>query len=108
MKVAFVDYEGAKVPFRISYLSLSAWQKETGKGLSDLDNIDSDMSMIAPLFYHSVIVGYKALKDVNPYSPEEIKEEILDVCWTEFLAKLPDFFQEGNAQIPAKKAKKTK
>lgn len=94
-KVQFINYEKEKIPYRISYRSLSEWQKETGKGLKDLDAIDDDLGLIEPLFYHSVITGYFAINKDCPHTRDYLKYNILDECWLEFLGGIGSFFLQG-------------
>ena len=93
-QVKFLKYEGKKIPYRISYLAISEWQKETGKGLNDLDDIDKDMSLIEPLFFHAINTGYKVNKQDNPHS-REATTLILDECLFDFMEGMGDFFQKG-------------
>jgi hypothetical protein len=93
-QVKFLKYEGEKIPYRISYLAISEWQKETGKGLNDLDEIDKDMSLLEPFFYHAVKTGYRVNKQEMPYSREGIID-VLDECLFEFMEGMGDFFQKG-------------
>ena len=93
-QVKFLKYEGEKIPYRISYLAISEWQKETGKGLNDLDDIDKDMSLIEPLFFHAIATGYKVNKEEMKWSREQISL-ILDECLFDFMEGMGDFFQKG-------------
>ena len=100
-KVQFIKHEKEKIPYRISYRSLAEWQKETGKGLKDLDAIDNDLGLIEPLFYHSVITGYMAINKECQYTREHLKDVILDECWLEFIGGIGSFFLTGAAQKKA-------
>jgi hypothetical protein len=93
-KVQFIKHGKDKIPYRISYRSLSEWQKETGKGLKDLDKIDDDLALIEPLFFHSVETGYLAINQKCPHTREGL-QNILDECWLEFLGGIGSFFQTG-------------
>ena len=99
-KVQFIKHGKEKIPYRISYRSLSEWQKETGKGLKDLDQIDDDLGLIEPLFYHSVITGYKAINKDCPLTREALAD-VLDECWLEFLGGIGSFFLSGGVQKKA-------
>lgn len=98
-QVKFIKHGKEKIPYRVSYRSLKEWQKETGKGLKDLDAIDDDLELIEPLFYHSVTTGYKAINKPCDYTREKL-QDILDECWLEFLGGVGSFFQVGS--IPKK------
>ena len=98
-QVKFIKHGKDKIPYRISYRSLSEWQKETGKGLKDLDQIDDDLGLIEPLFYHSVMTGYKALNKECLLTREGLSD-VLDECWLDFLGGIGSFFQLG---VKAKK-----
>ena len=93
-QVKFLQYEKEKIPYRISYLAISEWQKETGKGLSDLDDIDNNMALIEPLFYHAIATGYKVNKQEMKYTREQVVL-ILDECLFDFMEGMGDFFQKG-------------
>lgn len=100
-QVKFLKYENKKIPYRVSYGSLNEWQKETGKSIDDLENIDHDLQMLEPLFYHCVTLGYKVNKQESPYTREEL-EMVLDANWLDFMAGVGDFFQKGVTKaIPA-------
>jgi hypothetical protein len=103
-QVKFIKHEKEKIPFRISYLSLKQWQGETGKTLADLDQIDTDLALLEPLFFHAVTVGYNVAGQKNPFTREELTM-ILDDCWLEFRSGVGSFFQNGVAQVPNKKGK---
>ena len=96
-QVKFLNYNKEKIPFRISYLAISGWQKETGKGLDDLEDIDKDMSLIEPLVFHSIDAGYRVNKQVNPFKREDIGL-ILDECLFDFIDGMGSFFQKGVKQ----------
>ena len=93
-KVQFIKHGKEKIPYRISYRSLSEWQKETGKGLKDLDAIADDLGLIEPLFYHSVVTGYMAINKDCPYKRDGL-QDVLDECWLEFLIGIGSFFLKG-------------
>ena len=93
----FIEYtdtlgKKVKIPYRVKYLALKEWQKETGKTLANLDEIDSNLEILEPLFWHSVVSGYKIQGKENPYKRADI-EEIIDECYLEFVKGVPSFFQ---------------
>ena len=69
-------------------------KEETGKGLSDLDDIDNNMALIEPLFYHAIATGYKVNKQEMKYTREQVVL-ILDECLFDFMEGMGDFFQKG-------------
>ena len=104
-QVKFIEYEGKKIPYRLAYYALNEVKKETGKGLKDFDKLDEDMELLEPLFYHSVISGYRVLHKKCPYKRDDILT-ILDICYLGFMTNVGSFFREGVNQ--ASKAKKAK
>jgi hypothetical protein len=90
--VLFIEHGKEKIPYRVKYYALKEWQKETGKTLADLDSLDSDLSLLEPLFFHSVMSGYKDAGQKCPYKREELSN-ILDDCWLAFMKGVPSFFQ---------------
>jgi len=101
-QVKFIEHDGKKIPYRVAWYALSELKKETGKGLKDLDNLDDDMTMLGPLFYHSVIAGFTVINKKCPYKRDEVLA-ILDLYWMDIIGNVKSFFQEGVSQ--AKKAK---
>lgn len=97
-QVKFIEYEGEKIPYRLAYYALNELKKETGKGLKDLDSLDEDMELLEPLFYHSVISGYRVLHKKCPYKRDDILT-ILDLCYLEFMINVGGFFQQGVSKV---------
>lgn len=104
-KVKYLDYKGDKLPYRVSYKSISKWQEETGKSLSDLEEIDSQLSLIEPLFYWAVVVGCKYDGIELKYKRDEL-EDVLDDNWMEFMSGIGDFFLKGAATKAPQSKKK--
>lgn len=90
-KVKFIKYNGEKLPFRISYKAIAEWQKETKKSISDLDKIESDLSMLEPLLYHSLLVGHKHVQKEMTLKREDM-QDVLDESWMDFVGGMGDFF----------------
>jgi hypothetical protein len=101
--VEYVEYDDKKIPFRISYGSLSKWQDETGKSLDELDQVNDNLKMIEPLFFHAVVLGCRVMNIECPYDREGL-QMVLDANWLEFIESMGSFFQTGRA-VPAKKKK---
>ena len=93
-QVQKIKFKGTEIPFRITYSAMLAWSKETGLTLNDLDKLDSDLEMLEPLFWHSLVAGYKYLDTINPYT-RETSIEIIDEVWLMFIQKMGVFFLTG-------------
>ena len=98
-KMNYFKYSGGELPYRISYLSLRAWQKETGAEVGKLNNIEENLSLVEPLFYHSVILGHEICSRKLVESREQL-EMILDANWANFVGSIGDFFLEGETEKP--------
>lgn len=87
--VKFVEYQGKKLPIRISYYAIKILKEKSGKRFEE---IDEDVALYAPLFYASLQAGAWATN-----TPLEIKEEdvekVLDACFFDFIKLIPEFFQ---------------
>ena len=93
-QVKYLEYNKKKIPYRVKYLALKAWKDETGKSLKDIDDLLENIELLEPLFWHSVVSGYRILGKENPYKRKD--EEfilILDECWIKFASGMKDFFQ---------------
>lgn len=99
--MSYLNYNGRKLPIRISYYAIKHFQKETGK---DVGAVDDELELMEVLLYHALVAGHKA-EGVGMSIEREECEMILDECLDEFVASMADFSQAlAEPQPPKLKA----
>jgi hypothetical protein len=99
--INYLEYKGEKIPYRISYFALSRWSSETGKTTDELDEIDTNMTLLEPLIWFAIVAGCKAEGMENPLNREDFPF-IMDDIFEQFVEGMGDFSQ-GTAEAQNKK-----
>lgn len=94
--IKFIEFEKEKHPIRVSYFAMKMFKEDTGKSISDVDGED-DLEMWELILYYSLMAGYRAMKKEMSFKKEDMVD-VLDECFTDFIAMVPEFFQK---QSPA-------
>lgn len=100
-----LDYQGKKLPIRVSFYALEKLQEETGKsGLKGLEFKDWRI-----LFKHSLEYGHKKASTPFNYTDEEIMD-MIDELYIPFMRLVPEFFKgfEEDEDKDKKKGKQDK
>lgn len=102
--VEYIQYNGEKYPFRVGYYAIKKLQAE-GRSLKDIDK--GDMTVYEPLLYYSLEQGHRLDGKDFTFKMEDM-EIVLDVCFDQFVPRIPDFFQglEGMEETAAQKQRK--
>ena len=89
--------EDKDIPFCISYSAISLWSNETKLKMEELDE-NLDMQSLEPLFYYSLLAGYRQKREKCPYMDRKSDEYVmmLDDLFFVWLKTMPDFFQGLN------------
>lgn len=87
--VKFINYKGEKLPFRVGYYVIKKL-KENGKSLEDIEK--GEFEVYEDLLYYALIQGHKIQEKEFNLKREDM-EDVLDICFTEFIPQIPDFFQ---------------
>lgn len=108
--VKFIEYDGKKLPIRISYYALKMTKEETGRSLSKAQ--DEDYELYEVLAYHALVSGARATKQECQIKREEVVD-FMDECFQSFLKLVPEFFPATEETKPpaspeAEKAEVTK
>jgi len=89
----YLNYQGKKLPVRVSYYAIKHFQLETKRSI---DDIDDDISLMEVLLYYGLQAGHKAEgRDLG--LKKEDMEMVLDECLDEFIDSFADFFQNLSA-----------
>lgn len=97
--IEYIDYKGEKYPLRISYYAIKHFQDETQKSL---ELIDSEMGLIEPLLWYSLVAGHKAEDKELTLKREEI-EFMLDETLDQFNSIIVSFFPPAKESVDKKK-----
>ena len=104
--IQYLNYEGKKIPFRISYYAITKWSAETGKTLAEMDDIGKDFSLMEPLLWYAIKAGCNADKVDLPFEREQM-EFAMDDLLEGFTEAMGDFSQ-GDEEALTKKRTPTK
>jgi hypothetical protein len=88
MNIAYLDYKGEKLPFRISYYALKHFEAETGNSIASLSDKMENMEI---LIFYALEAGHKADGKTFGIKREEM-EFILDECYAQFKNEMSTFF----------------
>ncbi|MFA6336267.1 MAG: hypothetical protein WCX48_12100 [Bacteroidales bacterium] len=87
--IRFLNYEGKKLPVRLSYFAMAQLQAEQGAKYN-IENLTDDYSVYESLLFYSLESGYMYQKKPMPYTRDQMCE-ILEECFFEFLSYIPEF-----------------
>jgi len=90
----YLNYQGNKLPVRVSYYAIKHFQLDTKK---PIDDIDDDISLMEVLLYYALQAGHKAEGREMTLTRDQM-EMILDECMDEFINSFTDFFQNLSAE----------
>lgn len=88
-----IKYKGQLYPVKVGYYALSKTSdelKNKNQKLKLEDLSKGDLSILEPLFYHSLVMGCH-LEDKKLTIPRENAAFVLDGCLAEFLEMIPEF-----------------
>ena len=88
-----IKYKGQLYPVKVGYYALSKTSdelKSKNQKLKLEDLSKGDLSILEPLFYHSLVMGCH-LEDKKVTIPRENAAFVLDGCLAEFLEMIPEF-----------------
>lgn len=78
-----------EIPIRISYGVLKNTQTKTKKLLSEAK--EDDFDLYEELLWQAYSEGCRVVTEPKEYKREQM-EELMDTCYYEFIATIPDFF----------------
>ena len=93
--VKYLDYiNGEKLPFRVSYFALKRI-KEQSKKVMNAENPSNEMGFeqYELLLFYALQRGYELEKQECPFTMEDM-EKVLDIVFSQFIKKIPEFFQD--------------
>lgn len=88
--VEYITYKDKKYPFRVGYYAIKKLKAE-GKSLEDIEK-SGDFEAYEDLLFYSLQQGHRVMDMEFEFKREDM-EDVLDRCLTEFVPKIPDFFQ---------------
>lgn len=104
--VEYLSYKDKKLPFRISFIAIAGFQKETKLTIAALDDIGNNIFLLEPLCYYALEAGYLYEGKKMDIRRQEVRQ-ILDICWIDFTEKIYKFFPtDVSGKIPGSVKKK--
>lgn len=108
MKVVKLKYQNEEIPIKLSFYALKHFQAETKKDILQLsENEDLSLEQYELLFYLAYEAGCRALNIEKKYERKDM-EFILDDCYMDFIAVIPEFFPDPTQKKIVKKANSRK
>jgi hypothetical protein len=89
--VKYITYKNEKYPVKIGYYVLKKLKAETGKEM-DQAFAEDDIEVFEIILYYALKQGAKYEEKEFNFKREDM-EDVLDDCFPEFVAMVPDFFQ---------------
>ena len=104
-EVSYINYNGNKVPFRVSYKALKHFDQETGEDhIKILNGEIEDYNLTELLYYYCIENGYEAINQECPFTKNDI-EDIIDECFDQLVSAAKDFFSSNQSETPTKPTK---
>jgi hypothetical protein len=95
--IRYVEYNEKKYAVRIGYLALLQFKKDTGLSFEKSMSSDPDIENFEPLLWAALCAGAKVTQTELDIKREDMPI-VLDECFMDFVAMIPDFFPEGKTQ----------
>jgi len=102
--VQHINYNGKKMPIKLGVFTMMLVQEEHGiivgdeKLLENEDGSELRPSQYIPLLHHALQQGHRLVK--KPFNLElEDMHDILNECFFEFVAAIPEFFPSGDEMM---------
>ena len=97
-----IEINGKKLPFRCSFRALTNFQRESGKSMQQLDNMD--LMDMAALCAHSINSGYKTEGKIDRITTDEVIDLLdADMSGIGVIAKALEHDMEQFAKATGKK-----
>jgi hypothetical protein len=93
--VEYINIQDKKYPIIVNFYVLGDFQKETGYSFDSLVNLQNNLYLVEPLFWHSLKVGHIIAKEPFTIKREDMPLLLSDnKVYEEFFKIIQRFFPE--------------
>lgn len=91
--VKYITYNGKEYPIRVSYYALTVLKEKSGKKLEELT--ENDLGVYAPFLFAALQAGSWITNEELTLKEEDMIK-VLDQCFFDFIALIPEFFAKSD------------